>query len=217
MNLKDLWEKLFQTTLAIYFIAAFIFFTPYYNWKYAQTHGFVKWIFFGEIIATTKAMVWPYYVVKDNFNEMLTKNENIPKRDTLDQVVVFTTLQDAEGATEEDFNVEELNKLELWSKLLAIEKGSKIYATGNVPAKLTDIPDVDAMYVTVGGKKLAVIKMTLYPPNDSGKSIFKMVRIIGFTDKGLESVLCGREGNQDVPVWSGACGGKIQEIFGVIK
>lgn len=41
---------------------ASIVFVPYYNWKYAKTHGFVKWIFFGEVVATAKAAVWPYYV-----------------------------------------------------------------------------------------------------------------------------------------------------------
>jgi hypothetical protein len=35
---------------------------PYYNWRYANEQGFVKWLFFGEIIATAKSVVWPYFV-----------------------------------------------------------------------------------------------------------------------------------------------------------
>jgi hypothetical protein len=34
---------------------------PYFNWKYASEHGFVKWLFFGEIVPTMKAVVWPYF------------------------------------------------------------------------------------------------------------------------------------------------------------
>ena len=37
-------------------------FALYYNWVYAQEHGFVKWLFFGEVLATLKALIWPYFV-----------------------------------------------------------------------------------------------------------------------------------------------------------
>ena len=33
----------------------------YYNYEYAQTHGFLAWLFFGEIIATLKSFVWPLF------------------------------------------------------------------------------------------------------------------------------------------------------------
>jgi hypothetical protein len=33
----------------------------YYNWEYARTHGFLPWVFFGEIVPTAKALVWPYF------------------------------------------------------------------------------------------------------------------------------------------------------------
>ncbi len=38
-------------------IAAAIF-----NWQYARTHGFWDWVFFGEIVPTLKALVWPYFL-----------------------------------------------------------------------------------------------------------------------------------------------------------
>lgn len=37
---------------------------PYYNWKYAQQHGFVPWLLLGEVIATAKSVAWPYFVVR---------------------------------------------------------------------------------------------------------------------------------------------------------
>ncbi len=46
----------------LYILTIALFFAPYYNWNYAKTHGFVKWICFGEVVASAKAVVWPYYV-----------------------------------------------------------------------------------------------------------------------------------------------------------
>ena len=43
-------------------IATFVAF-PYYNWCYARDYGFVRWVFCGEIIATLKATIWPYYAL----------------------------------------------------------------------------------------------------------------------------------------------------------
>jgi len=64
--MKAIFDKLFSniigTVVGLYFMAAFLVFTPYYNWNYAQTHGFVKWAFFGEVVATAKAIAWPYSV-----------------------------------------------------------------------------------------------------------------------------------------------------------
>ena len=46
--------------LIVYGISVGIF-GLYYNYLYAQEHGFVAWIFFGEIIASLKAVVWPLF------------------------------------------------------------------------------------------------------------------------------------------------------------
>lgn len=34
---------------------------PVFNWRYAREHGFVSWLCLGEVVATFKAVVWPYY------------------------------------------------------------------------------------------------------------------------------------------------------------
>lgn len=34
----------------------------WFNYDYAKRHGFVEWLLFGEVVATAKAFVWPYYV-----------------------------------------------------------------------------------------------------------------------------------------------------------
>jgi hypothetical protein len=48
---------------SIYFIV-FLTAFPYFNFQYAKTHGFFNWFFFGEIIPSVQAAVWPYYVVQ---------------------------------------------------------------------------------------------------------------------------------------------------------
>ncbi len=60
--MKNLWQNIFTCVIYLYIMVAAIVFVPYYNWNYAKTHGFVKWICFGEVVATAKAAVWPYYV-----------------------------------------------------------------------------------------------------------------------------------------------------------
>ena len=44
----------------IYAISVGIF-GAYYNYQYAQENGFWSWVFFGEIIASLKALIWPLY------------------------------------------------------------------------------------------------------------------------------------------------------------
>jgi hypothetical protein len=60
--MKNVWQNIFTGVIYLYIMVSSIIFVPYYNWKYAKTHGFVAWICFGEIVATAKAAVWPYYV-----------------------------------------------------------------------------------------------------------------------------------------------------------
>lgn len=44
----------------IYGISVAIF-GLYYNWLFATTNGFWAWLFFGEIIASLKALIWPLF------------------------------------------------------------------------------------------------------------------------------------------------------------
>jgi hypothetical protein len=57
----------FTMIFGVYFAITSIFFLPYYNWQYAREHGFIEWLFFGEIISSTKAFAWPYYVFSNYY------------------------------------------------------------------------------------------------------------------------------------------------------
>jgi hypothetical protein len=54
-------NPIISVILVPYFASVGIF-SIYYNWQYAQKHGFWEWIFFGEVVATFKAFIWPYFV-----------------------------------------------------------------------------------------------------------------------------------------------------------
>lgn len=56
-------RRFLGTIFSLYLFAAVIIATPYFNWRYAKEHGFVSWIAFGEVIATAKAIVWPYFMI----------------------------------------------------------------------------------------------------------------------------------------------------------
>ena len=53
-------EKILLAIAIIYGISVAIF-GVYYNWLYANENGFLAWLFFGEIIASLKAVVWPLF------------------------------------------------------------------------------------------------------------------------------------------------------------
>ena len=53
-------DKILIGLLIIYGISLGIF-GIYYNWLYANEHGFIAWLFFGEVIASLKALVWPLF------------------------------------------------------------------------------------------------------------------------------------------------------------
>lgn len=60
-NEMGFFQNIFAFIMAAYGISV-IFFMFYFNWLYAKTNGFIAWLFFGEIIATFKAILWPVFV-----------------------------------------------------------------------------------------------------------------------------------------------------------
>ena len=54
-------EAIVSILLALYGLSVMIMAT-YFNFLYANENGFLAWLFFGEIIATLKGIVWPYFI-----------------------------------------------------------------------------------------------------------------------------------------------------------
>ena len=51
---------------ACVYILGVMIFTPYYNWTYAKTHGFIEWLAFGELNAELQAFAWPFFLFKQS-------------------------------------------------------------------------------------------------------------------------------------------------------
>jgi hypothetical protein len=69
MTLTEKLKRIARVGLAVvatvYLGVGGLFFVPYYNWRYAQEHGFIKWLLLGEVVPTLKGVAWPYSVVAD--------------------------------------------------------------------------------------------------------------------------------------------------------
>ena len=52
--------------VTVYFYIVLFVFIPIYNWQYANQNGFIKWIFLGEVSATAKAIIFPYFLMNSS-------------------------------------------------------------------------------------------------------------------------------------------------------
>ncbi len=124
-------------------------------------------------------------------------------------VTVFTTIQDAEGVTQKDLDNAALKKLEAWVVKTMTQKIINGHANkGSKEKSFKPKMISNSVYVTAGGKKLAIIKV-------NSNNAMRTVTIMGIKGDDLHRVACIRPSNHDIPVWSGKCGKKVEEIFGV--
>jgi len=122
--LKNSLGKLLGTSCAViiglYFLSVMIF-VPYYNWQYARSNGVIDWMFFGEIAATAKAIVWPYFEFVHKQDDVIVEksksnlNSNSSKSSS-DESIFTTHESDAMGiiitkAYNEDLTESDLNSL----------------------------------------------------------------------------------------------------------
>jgi hypothetical protein len=56
--------KRLTTTILAAFLGLYLLFLsvfePYFNWTHARDHGLLQWVLFGEVVASAKAVLWPY-------------------------------------------------------------------------------------------------------------------------------------------------------------
>jgi hypothetical protein len=132
-----------------------------------------------------------------------------PDSDTMAPVLVFDTVQSAEGVTEADLDQSGLKNLETWIVNTILEKGrAKFAKLGHDPSCFKPSISANSVYIDVGGKRLAVIKVQM---DNSVRS----VTVLGIKGPELHRVSCLRSSNHDIPVWRGECGSKVRQVFGV--
>lgn len=125
-------------------------------------------------------------------------------------IMVYTTVQTSEGVTEADFDQAGLANLEAWLVETMLQKGRNKYAEMGYNQKdFKPKVSANSVYVTVGGKKLAVIKIIM-------DNSIRSVTIMGIKGYELHRVSCIRASNHDIPVFSGECGNEVRKTFGVI-
>lgn len=124
-------------------------------------------------------------------------------------VMAYTTTQTSEGVTEADLDQTGLANLETWIVETMLQKSRNKYVEmGYNPKDFKPKVVANSVYVTAGGKKLAIIKINM------DKSM-RSVTIIGIKGDELNRVSCIRASNHDIPVWSGECGNEVHKTFGV--
>ena len=119
------------------------------------------------------------------------------------------TVQNAENFTEAAMDMPALKNLETAMLQMTIEKARNSYAAQGFDPK-TFKPSVQSssVYMTVEGKKLAIVKATM---NDQVRAIW----IMGFRRDQFLRVTCLRSSNHDIPIFSGECGSKLMEAFSI--
>ncbi len=60
--MKKAFQKIGLMIWYAYFVITMLT-IPVFNWRYARERGFVSWLLLGEVVATFKAVVWPYYAI----------------------------------------------------------------------------------------------------------------------------------------------------------
>lgn len=124
-------------------------------------------------------------------------------------VITAITRQASEDFTEAGFDQAALENIEGWIVKTMVQKAKVHYKeSGYDPKNFNPRVDANSVYVSVNGKKLAVIKINF---DDVARSI----NIMGFQGNELIRVSCFRNSNDDILVFSGECGSKIKEAFGV--
>ena len=76
--MRRLPTKILAVVVGLYMLATMVA-VPYFNWQYAKEHGFMRWLFLGEFVATAKGFAWPYFVV----TRLSTAERNAAKEDSV--------------------------------------------------------------------------------------------------------------------------------------
>jgi hypothetical protein len=126
-------------------------------------------------------------------------------------ILVTDTVQDSEGMSESNLDLVFLENLE---KHLSSRFQSKYQANlknRNIEAKDAPTPQFSSTYVDIpyrsGEKRLGIVR--IYIKN------LQQVSIVGFVGATFHRVSCIRKSDEFIPIWSGKCGAKLRDVFGV--
>lgn len=125
-----------------------------------------------------------------------------------DDITALVSIQDAEGVTQSDFNLDMLRAFENHTVASMKEKVSVNLRDKGYPNAKVDIV-ASSVYLEVSNKKLAVIKLKHLPYS------LNQVFVFGIVGKELRRVICTRQTADQIPLSYGSCSKKIEEAYGI--
>ena len=156
---------------------------PYFNWKYAQENGFIKWVILGEIIASAKSIIWPYYIFYD-------KNGNKNKVQ-VDSIYGESSIQyiNAKKSGDEAINIV-LKK----GDITALDKSDSIKMLELLRLSLSEARLVKKSY-------LMVVHNEFPDKYEKGYRLAVQTMIEGFESDNTALLLAGAYGYNEFVVW----------------
>lgn len=121
------------------------------------------------------------------------------------EIRIVVSSQDAEGVTQEQWDLNFLKNLESYTIDRVRIKAKEYLASIGQQNVAIDITS-EATYVETGSIKLAVVRMQ--------DATSRQIIIAGIVGKELKRVACIRASAEAIPVSYGPCGDKITEVFG---
>ena len=122
------------------------------------------------------------------------------------EIGVVVSSQDSEGVTQQNFDLNFLKNLEIYTVERVKIKTKEYLASQGYPNADVNFTS-EATYVESGPMKLAVIRLRAEGSNQ--------VFISGIIGKELKRVACVKNSTETIPISYGVCGEKIKEVFGV--
>lgn len=137
-----------------------------------------------------------------NLNEEGHEQNRVSKN----QIQAISVSQDAEGVTQEQFDIHFLKAFEKYILRLVKVKSEESLISLGMPRLEFDFTS-DSAYAQHGTFKLAVIRLKIQGAGNQ-------VHISGIDGSELKRVTCITASETTIPISGDTCGEKIQEVFG---
>jgi len=144
--------------LSIYIIPL-ILIVPYNNWNYAKENGFVSWLCFGEVVATAKAIIWPYYIFANkesdeietiNKKNLDSINHFKNSRINSDSALLLIRTSNIIGDSLEFHNIKISDKKQIISLLNTSIKEAKLVSNGLLVKVHPELPEKYTKHFIIG-------------------------------------------------------------------
>ena len=165
------------------------------RWKWGHFFLVASTIFIGSNIGVG---ITSYANAQGVKNIHLSSNDN-------QKIRVVVSSQDSEGVTQQDFNLNFLKNLEIYTvERIKIKANEYLNSQGH-PYSNFNIKS-EAVYIENHTTKLAVIRLNAA---EGSNQVF----IVGIVGNELKRIVCARNSTERIPISYGVCADTIKEVF----